>query len=143
MTSVRLSPEELVLHLDQLRDPQRRFVYLVERARSREPLPERYRIDANRVEGCQVRTWWVGELRAGACWFGLDSDAITLKALGGFLCERATAQSWREQQDYDADLLERWGVLRQLADNRRATVVRLATKIRDFARGQSSGCAMS
>ena len=143
MTTVALSIHEVVLHLDQLRDPQQRFVYLVERARSREPLPERYRVDAHRVEGCQVRTWWVGEVRAGTCWFGLDSDAITLKALGGFLCEQATSQSWHQQQNYQADLLDRWGVLRQLADNRRATVLRLAANIRDFARVEASRLASS
>ncbi len=143
MTTVSLSIHEAVLHLNQLRDPQQRFVYLVERARSREPLPERYRVDVHRVEGCQVRTWWVGEVRSGTCWFGLDSDAITLKAFGGFLCEQATSQSWDQQQNYQADLLDRWGVLRQLADNRRATVLRLAANIRDFARYQASRLAIS
>jgi len=143
MTSPHLSLEELVLHLDQLRDPQQRFVCLVERARRREPLPERYRIHDHRVEGCQVRTWWVGEIRAGACWFGLDSDAITLKALGGFLCEQATEQSWAQQQDYQADQLERWGVLRQLADNRRATLLRLAEKIRAYARSDVTRLAIA
>lgn len=143
MTPVRLSMDELILHLDQLRDPQQRFVCLVERARIREPFPERYRVDAHRVDGCQVRTWWVGEVRVGGCWFGLDSDAITLKALGGFLCEQATSLSWHQQQNYQADLLDRWGVLRQLADNRRATVLRLAANIRDFARSETSRLAIS
>lgn len=119
--------------LNQMRDPQQRFVYLVERARMRSPLPEMYRCDANRVEGCQVRTWWIGEVRSGQCWFGLDSDAVTLKALGGFLCEQANKLTLPEQQQFQADTLEKWGVLRQLADNRRATVLRLAEKIRDFA----------
>ena len=135
---VSLSTEEAVLHLDQLRDPQQRFVYLVERAKNRDPLPERYRVDAHRVVGCQVRTWWVGEMRSGACWFGLDSDAVTVKALGGFLCEQANALSWSELMTYQGEPLERWGLLRQLADNRRATLLRLSEKIRTFARNEAS-----
>jgi sulfur transfer protein SufE len=119
--------------LNQLRDPQQRFVYLVERARKRLPFPEVYRSDKHRVEGCQVRTWWIGEIRSGHCWFGLDSDAVTLKALGGFLCEQASFLPLLEQQQFQADTLEKWGVLRQLADNRRATLLRLAAKIREFA----------
>ncbi len=133
MTINDLSLAEAMELLDQLRDPQQRFIYLVERARKRMPLPDAYRLDVNRVEGCQVRTWWIGEIRSHACWFGLDSDAVTLKALGGFLCEQATSLSLQEQQQFQADMLEKWGVLRQLADNRRATILRLASKIRDFA----------
>lgn len=124
---------DAVRELEVMSTPQLRFVYLVERARQRPPLPIDYRTDSHRVTGCQVRTWWVGEVRLDRCWFGLDSDAITVKALGGFLCEQACELPLTLQQTYYERDLERWGVLRQVAENRRATLIRIACQIRTFA----------
>lgn len=120
--------------LRPIADPQARFGHLVEHARRQTPLPEALRLDQFRVTGCQVRLWLVPEMHDGRCRFRADSDAVTLKAFVGLLCELASELPPEEAAQVDGQLLEELGLLRQLAESRRATILRVAEQMRDFAR---------
>ena len=125
--------DQLLAALLPLRDPQARFSWAVEQARRRPPLPVELRVDANRVEGCQVRLWFVAEFSEGRCRFRTDSDAVTLKAMTGLLCDLGSDSTPAEIVAHDFAFLEQLGLVRQLAENRRATVLRVADQIRAFA----------
>lgn len=124
---------ELLLPILAVRDPQQRLARLVELAKARPLLADALKLDVHRVEGCLVRIWFVPEFRDGRCWFQSDSDAITLKALVGLLCEIYNGRTPDEIVAYEPKFLEQLGVLKQLAESRRATVLRVAEKIRDFS----------
>lgn len=125
--------------LASIRDPQARLAWAVEQARRRPHLPDALRLDAHRVPGCQVRLWLAPEFRDGCCWFQTDSDAATLRALVGLLCHLANGATPDELTTFDASVLEKAGLLRQLAESRRATVLRVADQMREFARQQADG----
>lgn len=132
-TSLAFREQMLVDRLLPLRDPQARFAWAVDQARLRSALPDPLRQEHFRVQGCLVRLWLVPEFREGRCWFRTDSDAVTLRAFSGMLCDLASAALPEEIVAWKPDFLERLGLLRQLADNRRATVGRVAELIRGFA----------
>lgn len=119
--------------LGLLTDPQARFSWLVDWARHQPSIPVQDRIDRHRVSGCQVRLWWIPELREGRCWFRTDSDAVSLKALTGFLSQHYAGRTPLEVIQGERAPLERLGLLRHLADNRRATVLRVEDLIHAFA----------
>jgi cysteine desulfuration protein SufE len=125
---------ELLAPLAALRDPQARLAWLVERARHRPLLCKDLRTEGHRVQGCMVRCWWVPEFREGRCWFRIDSDAVSLKAVIGLLCDFYSDASPEEVLANPPTFLQRLGLMRQLAENRRATVGRVADAIREFAR---------
>ena len=127
---------ELLSPLAALRDPQARLAWLIERARQRPPLPEVFRQEAHRVAGCLVRLWFVPEFRAGRCWFHTDSDAVTLKALVGLLSEVYSGGAPVEIVRHPPDFLHELGLLRHVAENRRATILRVADQIQSFAAAQ-------
>jgi cysteine desulfuration protein SufE len=129
---------ELLAPLAALRDPQARLAWLVERARRRPMLCQSLRTDAHRVQGCVVRLWFVASFRDGRCWFSTDSDAASLKAVIGLLCDFYDGGTPGEILACPPAFLERLGLLRQLAENRRATVARVADAIQQFARQHGS-----
>ena len=118
----------------QIGDPQQRLARLVEGARHLAPLEAVLRIEGSRVEGCLVRVWFVPELRGGKCFFHCDSDAVSLKALGGLLCELYSGHAPEEISATNTGLLKHLGILHQLAENRQRTLARIEEKIRHFAR---------
>lgn len=122
----------MIADLQRLRDPQSRFAWIVERTRGRPHLADSLRVDDHRVEGCLVRLWFVPEFREGRCWFQSDSDAVTLRALTGLWCDLANGASPAELAGWDPDFAERLGLMRQVAENRQATVRRVAGMIRAF-----------
>ncbi len=78
---------ERLAELLQIGDPLQRLARVVQDAGKLSPLEPEWRIEAYRVEGCLVRIWFVPEFRGGKCFFRCDSDAVSLKAIGGLLCE--------------------------------------------------------
>jgi cysteine desulfuration protein SufE len=122
----------LTASLTTIRNPQSRLAKLVDLARSRPPMPEALRLDEHLVPGCQVRLWLVREFRDGLCRFRTDSDAVTLKALTGLFCDLANDLPPEQVRDFDAGFLENLGILKQLAESRRATVLRVAEAMRDY-----------
>ena len=123
----------LVAALSALRDPQARLSWLVEWARHQPSLPAELRLDRHRVEGCQVRVWWIAELRDGHCEFQTDSDAVTLKALAGFLAQYYSGRRPSEIVAGPRSPLERLGLYRQLAESRRATLQRIEDQVHAWA----------
>ena len=130
--SQRLAP------LLQIGDAQARLARLVEEARRRAPLAPAQRVEANRVEGCLVRVWFVAELRDGRCHFQCDSDAVSLKAVGGLLCELYNGHTPEEILATSSDVLEPLKILHQLAENRQRTIARIEEKIHRFAEEQKA-----
>ena len=118
----------------QIADSQQRLACLVEEARRRPALPLALRVEAHRVEGCLVRVWFVPEFRDGRCHFHCDSDAVSLKAVGGLLCELYSGHSSDEIAASTSGVLEQLTILHQLAENRQRTIARIEEQIRNFAR---------
>lgn len=119
--------------LAALADPQSRLAHLVEAARLQPALPATDRLDAHRVPGCLVRTWWIASWQDGRCWFRTDSDAMTLKCLAGAIAELATGGTPDEIAALDFSPFDSLGLLRQLAENRQRTIRNLISATKDFA----------
>ena len=129
---------ELVATLEAIRDPQARLGWVVERARSRPRLPPERLREEDLVPGCRVRIWWRARFENGRCRFEADSDAVTLKAMAGLIADLCDGASQAEVAQADFDFLERLGLLRQLAESRQATVLRIVELARGFGL-QNSG----
>lgn len=115
-------------------DAQARFAAVIDAAKRRPMLPDPLRIDTFRVEGCQVRTWLVPEYHEGRCWFRLDSDAISLKAIGGLLCDFYSGKTPGLVVSEAPAVLTELGLMPHLAENRRRTLWRIHEKIGAFAK---------
>lgn len=129
--AVRAHRAWLISELKAIRDPQARFQWAVERARTRPALADELRVEAHRVPGCQVRLWWVRAEVGGRRWFASDSDAVTLKALTGLLAEAYHGETIEGLIADPPVFLEPLGLLRQLAESRRATVLRVVAAMVD------------
>ena len=127
---------EMDSQLRSLSDPQQRFMACVERARQRPLLPDSLKSEHYRVEGCQVRIWFIQRLEDRRCRFLLDSDAVTLKAIAGLLCELYDNCTPEEVLSHPPKFLWELHLTQQLAENRRRTVDRIAESIQEFARLQ-------
>jgi sulfur transfer protein SufE len=136
---VRAHRAWLISELKAIRDPQARFQWAVERARTRPALADELRVETHRVPGCQVRLWWVQAEVGGRRWFASDSDAVTLKALTGLLAEAYHGETIDGLIADPPVFLEPLGLLRQLAESRRATVLRVVAAMVDGSMQRGGG----
>jgi len=119
--------------LAQLPGVSERLAFLVEQARKRPMLPAEQRIEANRVEGCMARLWFVPEFREGLCHFRIDSDSLIVKSIAGMLCDFYSGQVPEEILAHDPAFLGKVGITQHITPNRRNALSSVWNKIRTFA----------
>lgn len=116
-----------------IEDAQERLSVIVDRARSRPPLPETERTEAHRVTGCVSQAWVVGELRDGRCHFRSDADSPLVRGLLALLCDFYSDAPPADVATTEPELFEKLGVARNLTPTRLNGLRSVRAKIRDFA----------
>lgn len=130
--------QQMIDDLVFIEDSQERLSAIVDRARSRPPLPEADRIDANRVKGCVSQAWVVGSHREGRCHFRCDADSPLVRGLLVLLCDFYSDATPAEVAATEPVLFEKLGVARNLTPTRLNGLRSVRAKIRDFAQTRSA-----
>lgn len=123
----------MIADLLLIEDAQERLAAVVDGARSRPPLPEAERTEANRVKGCISQAWVVGEVRAGLCQFRCDADSPLVRGLLVLLCDLYTGATPADVVATEPELFEKAGLARSLSPTRLNGLKSVRAKIRDFA----------
>jgi len=116
-----------------IEDAQERLAAVVDRTRTRPPLPEAERTETNRVKGCISLAWVVGELRDGRCHFRSDADSPLVRGLLALLCDCYSGATPAEVAATEPILLEPLGLAKNLSPTRLNGLRSVRAKIRDFA----------
>lgn len=119
-------------------DPQERLAFIVDRARTRPPLPEAERTEANRVTGCISQAWVAGELRDGRCHFRTDADSPLVRGLLVLLGDFYSDATPADIVATEPELIEKLGLTRTLSPTRLNGLRSVGAKIRAFAAAQAA-----
>jgi cysteine desulfuration protein SufE len=104
-------------------------------------LPEGYRVDANKVHGCQSQVWMVAELdeEKGRVRFHADSDAFIVKGLIALLMRLYSDRPPAEILDSPPTVLDRIGLGRHLTPNRANGLYSMVSRVRELAAAYVEG----
>ena len=117
-------------------DWEDRYRFLIDLGRAVAPLPERERIDANLVRGCQSKVWLVTRYDAAADRLALaiDSDAHIVRGLAAVVLAAFNGQSPRAIAEFNMEgLFEELALLRHLTPTRGNGLRAMVAKIRAIA----------
>ncbi len=117
-------------------DWEDRYRFLIDLGRAVAPLPERERIDANLVRGCQSKVWLVTRYDAAADRLALaiDSDAHIVRGLAAVVLAAFNGKSPRAIAEFNMEgLFEELALLRHLTPTRGNGLRAMVAKIRAIA----------
>lgn len=129
--------QQLIDDLILIEDPQERLSAVVDRAKSRPPLSESERTEANRVRGCVSLAWIVSEVSDGRCHFRCDADSPLVRGLLVLLCDLYSGAIPAEAAATEPVLFEKLGLAQNLSPTRLNGLRSVRAKIRDFALAQA------
>lgn len=132
--SLKEKHAEIIAELEPFEDPQERFQYIIDCAKSAPSLPEASRCDDFLVEGCTSRLWLVCSFEDGVCRFKVDADAVIAKGIALLICNYFDGATPAEIISDDADFLASVGIDQHLSPNRRNGLANLVAKIHAFAK---------
>ena len=130
--------QQMIDDLALIENPQERFAAVVDRAKSRPPLPEAERTETNRIKGCVSQAWIVAEVREGRCYFRCDADSPLVRGLLLLLCDLYSGATAAEVAVTEPDLLEQLGLVQNLSPTRRNGLRSVRAKIHAFASSGTS-----
>lgn len=128
--------DKLISDLQFFDDPQDRLAFVIDLAKNYERLPDEYKTDEYKVEGCLSNLWFVPEMVDGKCRFRSDGDSMIVKGIAGLLTSFYSGENPEDILKIDPSFLAKAGITQHLSQNRKNGLGRVWQKIQSFAASQ-------
>ena len=113
---------------------EEKYQYVIDLGRELEELPEEYKIDEWKVQGCQSQVWLVPQFENGKLHFKGDSDAILVKGIIAIVLMIYNDKSAEEIKNVDvAKIFATLGLEENLTPSRRNGMMSMVAKIKEYA----------
>jgi cysteine desulfuration protein SufE len=110
-----------------------KYEYIIDLGKKLAPLEEQYKLDINKVKGCQSTVWLVSDYRDGKVFYKAESDAVIVKGLISMLIRVLSGHRPDEIIDAKLDFIKRIGMTTHLAQTRSNGLLAMVRQMKNFA----------
>ena len=110
-----------------------KYEYIIDLGKKLPPLEDQYKIDENRVRGCQSIVWLVADYRDGKIFYKAESDAVIVKGLISMLIRVLSCQSPDDIIEAKLNFIQQIGMTTHLAQTRSNGLLAMVKQIKNFA----------
>lgn len=110
-----------------------KYEYIIDLGKKLAPLDEKYKLDINKVKGCQSTVWLVSDYKDGKVFYKAESDAVIVKGLISMLIRVLSGHSPDEIIDAKLDFIKRIGMTTHLAQTRSNGLLAMVRQMKNFA----------
>ncbi len=110
-----------------------KYEYIIDLGKRLPPLEAQYKLDINKVKGCQSTVWLVADYRDGKVFYKAESDAIIVKGLISMLIRVLSGHSPDEIIDAKLDFIKQIGMTTHLAQTRSNGLLSMVKQMKNFA----------
>src|SRR6478735_11807536 len=110
-----------------------KYEYIIDLGKKLVPLEEEYKIDENKVRGCQSTVWLVADYRDGKVFYKAESDAVIVKGLISMLIRVLSGQSPNQIIDARLNFINEIGMTTHLAQTRANGLLSMVKQMKNFA----------
>ena len=110
-----------------------KYEYIIDLGKRLEPLDDKYKIDENRVRGCQSTVYLVADNKEGKIIYHADSDAIIVKGLISMLIRVLSGHTADEIIEARLDFINKIGMMSHLAQTRSNGLLSMVKQMKNYA----------
>ncbi|MGZ8551508.1 MAG: SufE family protein [Chitinophagaceae bacterium] len=110
-----------------------KYEYIIDLGKKLAPLEDEYKIDENKVRGCQSTVWLVADYKNGKIFYKAGSDAIIVKGLISMLIRVLSGHSPDEIIEAKLDFIKQIGMTAHLAQTRSNGLLAMVKQMKNFA----------
>ena len=110
-----------------------KYEYIIDLGKKLSPLEDQYKIDENRVRGCQSTVWLVADYREGKIFYKAESDAVIVKGLISMLIRVLSGHSPDEIIAAKLNFIQQIGMTTHLAQTRSNGLLAMVKQMKNFA----------
>ena len=110
-----------------------KYEYIIDLGKKLPPLEDQYKIDENRVRGCQSIVWLVADYRDGKIFYKAESDAVIVKGLISMLIRVLSGRSPDDIIEAKLNFIQQIGMTTHLAQTRSNGLLAMVKQMNNFA----------
>ena len=110
-----------------------KYEYIIDLGKKLSPLEDQYKIDENRVRGCQSTVWLVADYTNGKIFYKAESDAVIVKGLISMLIRVLSGHSPDEIIAAKLNFIQQIGMTTHLAQTRSNGLLAMVKQMKNFA----------
>lgn len=110
-----------------------KYEYIIDLGKKLEPLEAEYKVDENKVRGCQSTVYLVADYKDGKIWFRADSDAVIVKGLISMLIRVLSGHTPDEIVEAKLDFIREIGMMSHLAQTRSNGLLSMVKQMKNYA----------
>ncbi len=110
-----------------------KYEYIIDLGKRLAPLEDQYKIDENKVRGCQSTVWLVADYQQGKIFYKAESDAVIVKGLISMLIRVLSGHSPDEIIETKLDFIKQIGMTTHLAQTRSNGLLAMVKQMKNFA----------
>ena len=110
-----------------------KYEYIIDLGKKLPPLEDQYKIDENRVRGCQSTVWLVADYREGKIFYKAESDAVIVKGLISMLIRVLSGHSPDDIIAARLNFIQQIGMTTHLAQTRSNGLLAMVKQMKNFA----------
>lgn len=133
MNTIDQIGEQIVEEFSQFDDWMDKYNYLIDLGRNLPLIDEKYKTDANIINGCQSKVWLNAEFNDNKVFFTADSDAIITKGLVSVLIRALSNQSPDDIINTDLSFLDKTGLKAHLSPTRSNGLLSMIKQMKLYA----------
>ncbi len=133
MSDISKIKKKIIAEFNQLIDWEKKYKHIIEKGKELSEMDERYRVNENKVKGCQSDVWLFPEYRSGLVYFHADSNSTIVKGLVALLMKVFNEQNPDTILKADLDFLEDIGLQKHLSPTRSNGLSAMVKQIKLYA----------
>jgi cysteine desulfuration protein SufE len=110
-----------------------KYEYIIDLGKKLPPLDQKYRVDENKVRGCQSTVWLAAEFSNGKVFYKADSDAVIVKGLISMLIRVLSGQTPDEIVAAKLAFINEIGMTNHLAQTRSNGLLAMVKQMKNYA----------
>jgi len=132
-TTINKVQEQIIEEFGLFDDWTDKYEYIIEMGKKLPLLDEKYKIEENKIKGCQSNVWLHSELKDGIVSYEADSDAIIVKGLISMLVRVLSGHSPEDIFSTDLYFINKIGMTQHLAQTRSNGLLSMVKQMKFYA----------
>ena len=110
-----------------------KYEYIIDLGKRLAPLEDQYKVDENKVRGCQSTVWLAADYKQGKIFYKAESDAVIVKGLISMLIRVLSDHSPDAIIEAKLDFIKQIGMTTHLAQTRSNGLLAMVKQMKNFA----------
>jgi cysteine desulfuration protein SufE len=110
-----------------------KYEYIIDLGKKLPPLDQKYKVDENKVRGCQSTVYLVADYKDGRVFYKAESDAVIVKGLISMLIRVLSGQKPDDIVNAPLNFIREIGMMTHLAQTRSNGLLAMVKQMKNYA----------